>query len=69
MELQLAPVERIIRKVGKKKDVDRVARDAVEKLAVYLEEIGLEIAEDAVRIAAHSGRSTIKAEDIRLAMP
>lgn len=47
---------------------DRVSADAVEKLAEISEDYMKLIAEHASKLAHHSGRTTIKAEDIKLAV-
>ena len=59
-----APVERLIRSAG----ANRVSETAGVALAEILEEYGLEIAEEAVVLAEHAKRKTVKAEDIKLAM-
>ena len=62
--LPLAPVERIIRNAG----AGRVSEGAGMELSNVLEEIGLEIAREAIVLAKHAGRTTVKEEDIRLAV-
>lgn len=47
---------------------DRVSAAAVEKLAEISEDYMKIIAEHASKLAHHSGRTTIKAEDIKLAV-
>ena len=59
-----APVERLIRSAGAK----RVSETAGVALAEILEQYGLEIAEEAIKLAQHAKRKTVKAEDIKLAM-
>jgi histone H3/H4 len=61
--LPIAPVERIVRNAG----ADRVSEDASIELAKVLEEYGLEVSRDAISLAKHAKRTTIKEEDIRLA--
>lgn len=61
--LPIAPVERIVRKAG----ADRVAEDAGIELAKVLEEYGLELSREAISLAKHAKRATVKEEDIRLA--
>jgi len=45
----------------------RVSDEALDAFAEVIEDIGKEIAEDANKIAQHSGRKTIQSEDIKLA--
>lgn len=61
--LPLAPVERIIRKAG----ATRVSEDASVELAKVLEDYGLEVTREAISLAKHAKRTTVKEEDIRLA--
>ncbi|MFW9906011.1 MAG: histone [Candidatus Thorarchaeota archaeon] len=58
-----ARVEKIIRDAG----AFRVSADAIASLNEIIANRGMEIAKYAVEIAGHSGRKTIKDEDIRLA--
>ena len=62
--LPLAPVERIIRNAGG----DRVSEGAGVELARVLEDYGLQVSKEAVTLAKHAGRTTVKEEDIRLAV-
>ncbi len=66
--IPLAAVERIIKKVGQAHGITRVSDKAVRYLKEALEEIAMEIAEEAVRLAGHAKRTTIKPEDIKLAV-
>tara|TARA_Y100000294_G_scaffold62789_1_gene59446 strand:+ start:280 stop:483 length:204 start_codon:yes stop_codon:yes gene_type:complete len=57
-----APAERILKSAGAK----RVSDPAKKALADVLEDIGLQIAEQAVKIAKNCGRKTITDEDIKM---
>ncbi|AOV95264.1 histone [Nanohaloarchaea archaeon SG9] len=63
MSLPNAPVERIIRKAG----AERVSEDAVEELRIAVQEAGDEIAQDAIDLAEHANRNTVKKEDVEMA--
>ena len=58
-----APVARMILKAGAK----RVSADAVDAFSDVIHDIAVKIAEQAVRIAKHSGRKTVQEGDIKLA--
>ena len=62
--LPLAPVERIIRKAG----ADRVSEGAGFELARVLEDYGIDVSREAITLAKHAGRTTVKDDDIRLAV-
>ena len=62
--IPFAPVERVIREAGAK----RVSESAGIALAEILEQHGLKIAKEAIKLANHAGRKTIRAEDIELAL-
>jgi histone H3/H4 len=63
MTLHLASVDKLIRKGG----AYRVSVGASKELASHLEEIATEVAREAITLANHAGRKTVKAEDIKLA--
>lgn len=61
--LPLAAMERLLKKSG----APRVSQSAKEALKDALEERAMQIGEQAIRFAKHSGRKTVKASDIKLA--
>jgi len=61
--IPLAAMEKIMKKCG----AERVSDKAKMALKNALEEIAEEIATDAVKLAIHAGRKTVKASDIKLA--
>ena len=63
MSIPFAPVEREI----KKSTTQRVSAGAVEQATEELVRRGKKITEKAWDLAKHSGRKTLKAEDIKLA--
>ena len=67
-EIPLAPIERIMRKAGMGKGVDRVSERAVEELRDELDSIASELSEKAAVYAKHAGRKTINHEDVKLAL-
>lgn len=62
-EFGLATMYRIIKKSG----AERVGDDAADELRKVLEEIGMSISKQAIELASHAGRKTVRAEDIKLA--
>ena len=58
-----ATVARLLEKAG----AHRVSADAVEAFAEVILNAAEDISAQAARIAKHSGRKTVKEEDIRLA--
>jgi len=59
--LPIAAMERIIRDAG----AERVSKSAAELFAEYIENIALSKAEEAVNVAKHAGRKTVKETDIK----
>lgn len=62
-EIALASVHRIIKKFG----AERVSDSAADELRKVLEIVGENVAKQAVELARHAHRKTIKPEDITLA--
>lgn len=62
--LPLAAMEKIMKESG----ADRVSDKAKTALKIALEDWANEVAQDAVKLANHAGRKTVKAEDIKLAI-
>ncbi len=58
-----APMVDILKQAG----AERVGDDAARALSEVLMEVGSEVAKEAVKMANHAGRKTIKREDIQLA--
>ena len=58
-----ARIEKILRNAGAR----RVSADAIDRLNEIVSEYGSCIAKEAVELARHSGRKTVKESDIRLA--
>lgn len=63
MPLPQASVDKLIRKAG----AHRVSQGASKELATHLEKAAVIVAREAVMLAEHAGRKTVKAEDISLA--
>lgn len=61
--IPLAAMEKIMKKAG----AERVSDKAKEALKNVIEDIAEDISENAVRLAVHAGRKTVKAGDIKLA--
>jgi histone H3/H4 len=59
-----APVIKIMENAGAKRVSDNGAESLVETLIAY----AVQVSERAVKIAEHSGRKTVQAGDIRLAV-
>lgn len=67
-ELPVAPIKRIIKKIGKMVGVTRVSKNASEALTKHLEDIGVEISESSTRVADHAGRTTVKSSDVKMSL-
>ena len=63
-ELSNASIHRLIEKAG----ASRVGDDAIEELSLVLEEVAVKISREALDLASHAGRKTVKSEDIRLSV-
>jgi len=62
--LPLAAMEKLLKKGG----ASRVSEDAKTALREALEEKADEIANKAAKLSVHSGRKTVKAADVKLAL-
>lgn len=62
-ELSLAPIHRLIKKAG----AARASEDAAEALRRILEQIGMDIAREALSLSQYAGRRTVRREDIERA--
>ena len=62
-DLGVSAMYRILKKAG----AERVSDESAEELRRVLEDIGIEIAKNAVDMSKHANRKTVKAEDVKLA--
>ena len=62
-ELPIAPVGRLLKNAG----ANRISDDAKIELANVLEDIRMDIAEEAVKLAKKKRKKTVKATDVALA--
>ncbi|KFM15319.1 putative archaeal histone 2 protein [Marine Group I thaumarchaeote SCGC AAA799-O18] len=62
-ELGLSAMYRILKKSG----AERVSDESANELRRVIEEIAEVVAKNAVDMANHAGRKTVKAEDVKLA--
>lgn len=71
MPLPLASVEKLIRKGAAYRISEgaayRISKGAARELAAHLEALAIDIAKEAIMLADHAGRKTVKAEDVKLA--
>jgi len=63
-ELPKAAIVRIAKSAG----AERISDIAIEELLKAIEEYATTISKKAVAIAEHSGRKTLKADDVKLAI-
>lgn len=61
--IPIAAMEQLIKNAG----ADRVSESAKTALKEVLEEHGMKLSKQALKLAEHAGRKTIKSEDIKLA--
>ena len=62
-ELGLSAMYRILKKAG----AERVSDESADELRRVIENVADNIAKNAVDMASHAGRKTIKGEDVNLA--
>jgi len=62
-ELGLSAMYRILKKAG----AERVSDESADELRRVIEEIADSIAKNAVDMASHASRKTVKGEDVKLA--
>ena len=62
-ELGLSAMYRILKKAG----AERVSDESADELRRVIEDVADSIAKNAVDMASHAGRKTIKGEDVKLA--
>ena len=62
-ELGLSAMYRILKKSG----ANRVSDESADELRRVVEDIASNIAKNAVDMASHAGRKTVKSEDVKLA--
>lgn len=65
-DFPLLAIEKIAKNAGKEVGANRVSLSAVKELKNYLLEVADKIAADAVTVAHHAKRVTVKREDILL---
>jgi DNA-binding protein len=57
-----------VARIAKKNGVERIGKDATVALVEQTEKFIVEVSKKAVALAKHAGRTTVKAEDITLAV-
>ena len=62
-ELPLAPLERLLRKVGAK----RVSKGALREFSAVISDYAHDVSAEAATLAKHAGRKTIIDSDVRMA--
>ena len=62
-ELGMSAMYRILKKAG----AERVSDESADELRRTIESIAESIAKNAVDMASHAGRKTVKGEDVKLA--
>ena len=62
-ELGMSAMYRILKKAG----AERVSDESADELRRTIESIAEDIAKNAVDMASHAGRKTVKGEDVKLA--
>ncbi len=63
-EISTAAVHRLIRKGG----AGRIGDDAADELRKVVEDYAVRVGKEALELATHAGRKTVRSEDIRLAV-
>jgi len=62
-EFPFSAMHRLLKRAG----AERVGEDAASELSRTLDSMGLKISKQAVELAAHAGRKTVKSSDIQIA--
>ena len=63
-EISTAAVHRLIKRGG----AGRIGDDAAEELRKIMEDVAIKVGKEALELATHAGRKTVRAEDIKLAV-
>lgn len=67
-DFPLLPFEKILKKAGKEIGADRVSEGAVLELKNTMMKMAEKIAADAILIARHAKRVTVRREDVQIAL-